>query len=120
MYYPFFAEELEAIATELELDTTDVDFDRLEAYISLVFSYVADQDPKQKIREDLPKLIEWERESFYGEHESPEAFARFYYENYDTENRIPSYAVVDWQATWDSNLRHDFTYDRGYVWAEVY
>lgn len=29
----------------------------------------------------------------------------------DVEGEIPSYVVVDWEATWERNLKHDFVYE---------
>ena len=117
-----WAEDLEKVADELVLSHGD--FDRLQAYVSLVRSYpMGDGDTKEYIRENLKKWIDWEEESYYGEHDTPEDFARFYYDNY-SEEQIPSWIVVDWEATWDNNLRHDFYFESnatgGYVWAEVY
>lgn len=117
-------EDLEAVAEELGLEHED--FDRLESYVSLVRSYpLTEGDTHDYIREHLEKWIQDEGEHYYGEHESPGAFAKFYFENYDTESSIATYLVVDWEETWDRSLCHDFHFERthdnlGYVWSEIY
>ena len=119
-----WTEDLEAVAQELGLEHEN--WDRLQSYVSLVRSYsMGDGDTYNYIRQNLAKWIEWETETYYGEHESPAKFAEFYFENYDTESTIQPYLEVDWQKTWDKNLRHDFYFEStaenlGYVWAEVY
>lgn len=119
-----WTEDLEAVAEELGLEHEN--WDRLQSYVSLVRSYpLADGDTHDYIRENLEKWIANEEDTFYGEHESPAKFAEFYFENYDTESTISPYLVVDWQQTWERNLRHDFYFESiaenlGYVWAEVY
>ena len=115
--------DLERIAEELGLEHPD--FDRLQSYVTLVRTYPMDSaTPDDYIRENIEKWIEWETETYYGEHESPAKFAEFYFENY-AEERIPNWLVIDWEATWDQNLRHDFYFENtaeylGHVWAEVY
>ena len=61
------------------------------------------------VPEDLPALISEEQDSYQGEAESEEEFTR---ELLDDTGAIPedfpSWVVVDYQATWDRNLRHDY------------
>ena len=120
MFIHTTAEELEAIAEELELEHED--YERLAEYVGLVGAYSVEEARLEVIRDKLAKWIEWEEETYYGTHATPADFAEFYFENYDTESTISPYLVVDWQRTWDANLRHDFYYsdNGGYVWAEVY
>lgn len=118
-----WAEDLERIAEELGVEHED--FERLQTYVSLVRSYPIDNEsPDGYIRENIEKWIEWETETYFGEHESPAKFAEFYYSDY-SETTVPSWVVIDWDATWDRNLRHDFHFENtadylGHVWAEVY
>jgi hypothetical protein len=54
------------------------------------------------------------QDAFYGSYETPEIFAEEFY----TEimgNEIPNGIVVDWEATWNCNLRYDFTFEEGYI-----
>jgi hypothetical protein len=113
------AEELEPIVEELGLDVENLE--RLTAYSGLMAYCDSETDKEQYLRDNLAKWADWEQETYYGQHDSTADFARYYYYNYDTEGKIPSYVAVDWERTWDSNLRHDFYFDEsGHVWAEVY
>lgn len=61
------------------------------------------------VPEDLPLFIAEENENFRGEAESEEEFTReLLEETGDIPKDLPSYIVIDYQATWDRNLRHDF------------
>jgi hypothetical protein len=53
-------------------------------------------------------------DAFFGSYDTPEIFAEeFYTEIMGTE--IPEGIVVDWEATWNCNLRYDFTFEEGYI-----
>jgi hypothetical protein len=55
-------------------------------------------------------------DAFRGEYDSEAEFAEQYYiDIYDFE--APNGVVVDWQATWDTNLRYDFVYNNGYIFS---
>lgn len=96
---------------------------RLLRYIWLVASgmyYKTEQD----YQDNLWKWVSDEQEVYYGKHESPADFVRYYLENY-CEISKPDWLVIDCQATWDTALRHDFYYEEtapnlGYVWADIY
>lgn len=117
MYISLFDNELQEYLDKFGLEHEDPA--RLAEYISLM--YVSGDNQDQALEENLAKWIDYETESYYGQHETPADFARYFFENYETETQLPSYLAIDWQATWDRNLRHDFYFsDSGYVWAEVY
>jgi hypothetical protein len=60
--------------------------------------------------DDLPHV----EDAFYGSYDTPEIFAEeFYTEIMGTV--IPEGIVVDWEATWNCNLRYDFTFEEGYI-----
>lgn len=54
------------------------------------------------------------RDYYIGYYESEADFAENWYDDLD----IPVQIVVDWQATWDTNLRHDFYFMSGYVFRK--
>lgn len=58
-------------------------------------------------------------DAYHGEFDSEAEFAEEYYTNImcyqDVERAVERGIVVDWQATWDTNLRYDFAYNNGYV-----
>ena len=112
-------EQLEEYAEQLGLEHPD--YERLEEYVRLVSSLTTTDNEEDYITQNLAKWVEDEQECWYGSHASVAEFAQFYYENYDTENRIPSWIVVNWEESWYANLRHEFYYgDNGDVWAEIY
>lgn len=52
-------------------------------------------------------------EAYYGSYESSADFAEDFMNSMGYE--IPDFVVVDWDGTWERNLRHDFIYESGYV-----
>ena len=52
---------------------------------------------------------------FRGSYNSEADFAEEYYT--DLHN-VPCALVIDWQATWDTSLRYDFTFCDGYVFSD--
>jgi hypothetical protein len=117
MYHPFFAQELEEIAEELGLEHED--YERLETYVSMMFTYPTGGSAQDAIREDLDRIILQEEEAFLGNHASGGDFAEYWFDNFTEGHNIPDWIVVDWEATWDNNLRHDFTFEAGYVWSDA-
>jgi hypothetical protein len=65
------------------------------------------------VPEDLPALMAQEQEAFWGEFESGAKFAEHLAEELgDMPEGLPSWICIDWEASWERNLRHDFfTYD---------
>lgn len=61
------------------------------------------------VPEDMPVFIGEEQENYRGEAESEAEFARELLEEMGgIPEDFPSWVVIDYQATWDRNLRHDF------------
>lgn len=54
------------------------------------------------------------QDAYYGEYETPAIFAENFTED-TTAMELPNYVVVDWEATWECNLRHDFIWSEGFV-----
>ena len=115
------AEELEPIVEELGLQVEDLE--RLTIFTGLM-AYTTDGESEEArlgyLRDNLTRWAEWEQETYYGQHDTPADFTRYYLENY-AETDFPSWVTIDYNDTWDCNLRHDFHFDQsGHVWAEVY
>ena len=54
-------------------------------------------------------------DKYRGEYRTEADFAEEYYSDlYD----VPCALVVDWEATWESSLRYDFTFCNGYVFSD--
>ena len=60
--------------------------------------------------------IEHVEDAFRGAYRDGATYAEEYYENVYGDI-IPAFVVVDWQATWDQNLRYDFDFIDGYVFS---
>jgi hypothetical protein len=54
-------------------------------------------------------------DAYYGEYDSEEQFAEQF--TVDVYGEPAVHLVVDWSATWESNLRYDFTFNNGYVFC---
>lgn len=57
--------------------------------------------------------VEHARDAYRGRYDSEADFAEEYTQ--DVYGDIPSFVVVDWQATFDHNLQYDFDFLDGYV-----
>jgi len=94
-----FAEDLEGCNLDIEV---------IEAYCSN-FSYASDCE--------ISKI----EEAYWGEHDSPKAFAEDYAEQSgllsDVSQTVRNY--FDFQAFWDCELRHDFWEADGYYFRNL-
>jgi hypothetical protein len=52
-------------------------------------------------------------DAYYGEYDSEEQFAEQF--TGDVYGEPPAHLVVDWTATWETNLRYDFAFSDGFV-----
>lgn len=61
------------------------------------------------VPEDYPLFVAQEQEAFWGEFQSGAEFAEYVAEQIDMlPEGIPSWVVIDWEASYEGNLRHDF------------
>lgn len=61
------------------------------------------------VPEDLPALIAGEQEAYWGEYDSGADLAQDITEHADPlPDGLPNWIVIDWEASWERNLRHDF------------
>ena len=61
------------------------------------------------VSEDMPLFIGQEQDAYRGEAESPAEFTREIIEEMGYINAdMPSWIVIDYKATWDRALTHDF------------
>lgn len=56
-------------------------------------------------------------EAFYGEYDSEAQFAMEFFES--THDSLPDWVVVDWEATYASNLRFDFVNQNGFFFRNI-
>lgn len=59
--------------------------------------------------------VEYVRDAYRGSYNSEADFAEEFTE--EVYGEVPTYLVVDWQATWNSCLRYDFHFVNGYVFS---
>lgn len=61
------------------------------------------------VPEDMPLFVAQEQEAFWGEFASGAEFAQHVADEIDNlPEGIPSWIVIDWERSWEANLRHDF------------
>jgi hypothetical protein len=56
-------------------------------------------------------------DAYYGGYETGAEFAEEYYNDIGD---VPSFLVVDWEATWESSLTYDFDFVNGYVFRSSF
>lgn len=61
--------------------------------------------------------IEGFEEAYHGEYGSEAEFAEQYTTDCYMMGHMPSWVVIDWQATWDTELSNSFTYNNGHVFT---
>lgn len=59
--------------------------------------------------------VEYAASAYRGHYDSEADFAEEYYN--DIYGEVPSFLVVDWEATWESSLRYDFDFVNGVVFS---
>lgn len=117
-----FTDELaEQLLEEKGLEVADLE--RFVRYVWLVQIYPPVKEWLEYYRDNLAKWVEDEEQSYYGQHENTAEFTRYYLDDC-VEHKTPDWVVIDYEATWNENLRHDFTAEdngRGvWVWADIY
>ena len=61
--------------------------------------------------------VEHVEDAYFGAYNSGADFTEEYYNN---TGEVPSFLVVDWEATWEQNLRYDFNFVDGYVFSSSF
>ena len=59
-------------------------------------------------------------DAYRGEYESQADFAEQYTNDCYTMGNIPDWVVIDWQATWDTELSNSFEYNNGHVFISTW
>lgn len=54
-------------------------------------------------------------DAYFGEYDSEEQFAEQYVSEHYITNLEDVPVVIDWEKTWNCNLRYDFSFNDGYV-----
>lgn len=59
-------------------------------------------------------------DAYYGQYDSEEQFAEQFVGDCYTSNLQDLPVVIDWTATWETNLRYDFSFVDGFVFNKNY
>jgi antirestriction protein len=62
--------------------------------------------------------VEHVEEAYRGEYNSEADFTEEFYN--EVYGDVPPMLVVDWEATWEQNLRYDFSFVNGYVFSSSF
>jgi len=62
--------------------------------------------------------IEYFEDAYCGEFGSIREVVENFLDNFDVE--VPHFIVIDHEATWDRNLRHDYTFEGGYLFNRAW
>jgi antirestriction protein len=63
--------------------------------------------------------VENVKDAYQGSYNDEETFAEEYYENAYGVN-LPCGLVIDWEATWNQNLKYDFDFVNGFVFSSTF
>ncbi len=117
--YTEFYTELLTVKGILNNDTLEdeISEEYQELYQNLCASYGKDAVSAFLELHDDESLLEYFEEAYHGEYDSEAAFAeQFTSDVYGFD--APSFVVVDWDATWNCNLRYDFDFEDGFVFSK--
>jgi hypothetical protein len=62
--------------------------------------------------------VEYARDAYRGVYSSGADFAEEYYS--DVYGDVPSFLVVDWEATWEQSMKYDFDFVNGFVFSSSF
>jgi hypothetical protein len=117
-YTQFYTELLDAKGLLNKPEPTEISEEYQETYEDLCENYGSDAvDAFLEIWEECD--LEHFEDAFYGRYDSEAEFA----EDHTTDCyvlNIPSFVVIDWQATWDQGLRYDYEFVDGCVFSSTW
>lgn len=64
--------------------------------------------------------VENVKDAYKGSYQDEETFAEEYYESVYGYDRIPNGLVIDWEETWNQNLKYDFDFVDGFVFSSTF
>ena len=64
--------------------------------------------------------VENVRHAYQGSYIDEETFAEEYYESVYGYDSLPAGLVIDWEATWNQNLKYDFDFVDGFVFSSTF
>ena len=101
------------------LEDNEISEEYQEVYTNLCDSYGKDAVNAFLELHDDESLLEYFEEAYQGRYDSESDFAeQFTIDVYGFD--APSYVVIDWDATWNCNLRYDFDFVNGCVFRNSF
>jgi antirestriction protein len=99
------------------LEENEISEEYQEVYTKLCEDY--GRDPVNAFLElhDDESLLEYFEDAYQGRYDSEADFAEEFTTNVYAFD-APSFVVVDWDATWNCNLRYDFDFEDGFVFSK--
>ena len=99
------------------MDENEISEEYQELYQNLCDSYGKDAVNAFLELHDDESLLEYFEEAYQGRYEDEAEFAeQFTTDVYGFD--APSFVVIDWEATWNCNLRYDFDFEDGFVFSK--
>ena len=118
-YTEFYTELLtvKGLINNVVLEENEISEEYQEVYTKLCEDY--GRDPVNAFLElhDDESLLEYFEDSYQGRYDSEADFAEDFTSNVYAFD-APSFVVVDWDATWNCNLRYDFDFEDGFVFSK--
>ena len=117
-YTQFYTELLDVKGLLPEQSEPEISEEYQETYDRLCGNYGQDAvDAFLEIYSDSD--LDSFEDAYQGQYESERDFAeQFTTDVYGLD--IPSFVIVDWQATWDQGLRYDYEFQDGYVFSSSF
>ena len=118
-YTEFYTELLtvKGLINNDTLENDEISEEYQEVYTKLCEDY--GRDPVNAFLElhDDESLLEYFEDAYQGRYDSEADFAEEFTTNVYAFD-APSFVVVDWDATWNANLRYDFDFEDGFVFSK--
>jgi hypothetical protein len=108
---PVWQQAKEDVETEIEFD----DEEQEEQFLELCVNYP--QKALEIYYENIGNFDEFE-EAYMGEYDSEAHFTEEMVANF-SDSQLPSWIVVDYQATWDSSMRFDYWEEDNYFFQNM-
>ena len=118
-YTQFYTELLtvKGLLNNDTLEDNEISEEYQEVYTNLCDSYGKDAVNAFLELHDDESLLEYFEDAYQGRYDSESDFAeQFTTDVYGFD--APAFVVVDWDATWNHNLRYDFDFEDGFVFSK--
>ena len=118
-YTEFYTELLtvKGLINNPTLEDAEISEEYQQQYQDLCENYGKDAVHAFLELHDDESLLEYFEEAYQGRYDSEAEFAeQFTTDVYGFD--APGFVVIDWEATWNCNLRYDFDFEDGFVFSK--